>query len=183
MVCRCGHRGYTWARLHSLSCLVLSWNISYHLISKHLNLFHNLKHVFHVIGPAILPVTYMHNLTFISIKYHLPFLLIMCLLIYCVHRKSPGIVLTWMLLWFVYICSLFYLLWWVITEVSEIVGSRCALLYQECSDHQALDFMVLNGSFDGRAGGSGWVIGSGVKQWQCMCLNWIASFHSWTFCK
>ena len=23
MVCRCGHRGYTWARLHSLSCLVL----------------------------------------------------------------------------------------------------------------------------------------------------------------
>jgi len=24
MVCRCGHRGYTWARLQSLSCLVLS---------------------------------------------------------------------------------------------------------------------------------------------------------------
>ena len=23
MVCRCGHRGYTWARLHSLSCLLL----------------------------------------------------------------------------------------------------------------------------------------------------------------
>ena len=26
MVCRCGHRGYTRARLHSLSCLVLSWH-------------------------------------------------------------------------------------------------------------------------------------------------------------
>ena len=44
-----------------------AWNISYQLISKHLNLFHNLQHVFHVIGSAILPVTYMHNLTFISI--------------------------------------------------------------------------------------------------------------------
>ena len=28
----------------------------------------------HVIGPSFLPVPYMHNLTFVNIKYHLPFL-------------------------------------------------------------------------------------------------------------
>ena len=41
MVCRCGHRGYTWARLHSLYCIVLwfSQPLPSTASMRHINLF------------------------------------------------------------------------------------------------------------------------------------------------